>query len=310
MKPVYIDCSDTMRRLLVESGAYERLEVFDAHPTPQETMQRIANAQIVLNGHSVMDEATLRSAPQLRSIIFLGTGASSYIDVEAADRLGIRVRTIRGYGDRTVAEHAFALLLMAARNGARMDREIRAGVWTTREGLELKGCTLGLLGLGGIGQEMACIARGFGMRVIAWSRSGVPPGLDVEFADVDTVLAKADAVSLHLALTLETRGFLDAARISRMKRGAIFVNTARGALVDEGALVVALQSGHLAHAALDVFDTEPLSAGHPLTSLDNVTLTAHAGWKSEAAARRLLKMALDILEEDVRTLAAGSPLLD
>ncbi len=310
MKPVYIDCSDTMRRLLVELGVSGRLEVHDAHPTLAETIRRIADARIVLNGHSIMDEDALRSAPHLRSIVFLGTGASSYIDLGAAKRLDVRVRTIRGYGDRTVAEHAFALLLMAARDGARMDREIRAGVWSTREGLELKGRTLGLVGLGGVGREMAGIARAFGMRVIAWSRSGVPSGLDVETADIDKLLATADAVSLHLALTPETRGFLDAARIARMKRGAILVNTARGALVDEGALIGALQSGYLAHAALDVFDPEPLTAGHPLTALDNVTLTAHAGWKSEAAARRLLKLALDIVEEDVRTLAAGKTLPD
>ena len=310
MRPVYIDCSDTMRRLLVESGAHERMDVFGAHPTLPETVGRIAKARIVLDGHSVMDEATLRSAPHLRSVIFLGTGASSYIDLATAEMLGIRVRTIRGYGDRTVAEHAFALLLVAARDVVRMDREIRAGVWSTREGLELKGRTLGLIGLGGIGQEMARIAHAFGMRVIAWSRSGAPPGFDVEFADLDTVLANADAVSLHLALTPETQGFLDVVRITRMKRGAILINTARGALVDENALMEALRSGHFAHAALDVFATEPLPAGHPIASLDNVTLSAHAGWKSEAAARRLLKMALDIVEDDVRTLAAGKPLLD
>lgn len=310
MKTVYVDCSDTMRRLLTEFGIAERLEIFDANPTPAETIQRIADARIVLNGHSVMDETALRAARDLRSVIFLGTGASSYVDLDAARRLDIRVRTIRGYGDRTVAEHAFALLLMAARDGARMDREIRAGVWAPREGMELRGRTLGLLGLGGVGQEMARIARGFGMRVIAWSRSGVPPGLDVELMDLDAILGAADAVSLHLALTPETRGFLDATRIARMKRGAILVNTARGAIVDEVALVAALRSRHLAHAALDVFTTEPLPNGHPFASLDNVTLTAHAGWKSEASARRLLKIAIDILEEDERALAAGRRLSD
>ena len=255
-----------------------------------------------------MDAALLSGVPNLRSIVFLGTGASSYVDMTAAERHDIRVRTVRNYGDRTVAEHAFGLLMSAARDVARMDRDVRAGCWSAREGIELKGRTLGLLGLGGVGAEMARIAAAFGMRVIAWNRSGIPPGVPAESADLDTLLSMADAVSLHLALVSETRGLLDSRRLARMKRGAILINTARGALVDETALIEALQTGHIGHAALDVFTTEPLDKGHPLARLDNVTLTSHAGWKSRAASRRLLQLALDIAADDSCRLAAGQPL--
>lgn len=303
----YVDCSPLMRGLCDELGA-TGLIIHEGDPSPEELAAFLSAAQVVLNGHTKMDEALLSRAEGLRSIVFLGTGASSHIDMVAAERLGIRVRTVRHYGDRTVAEHAFALLLSAARHVSRMDREIRAGCWLPGEGIELQGRTLGLVGLGGIGSEMARIGSAFGMRVIAWNRSGISPGVPAEYADLDTVLSASDAVSLHLALVPETTGLIDKARLARMKRGAILVNTARGALVDEAELVEALRKGHLGHAALDVFASEPLSARHPLAQLENVTLTSHAGWKSKAAARRLLQLGLKLAAEDARCLAESRPL--
>ncbi len=304
----YVDCSPMMAATLARLHAHEGMRVFEGDPDPAQLRATIAQAGVVLNGHTAMDAALLEAHPRLRSIVFLGTGASSYVDVEAAARLGIRVRTIRGYGDRSVAEHAFALLLAAARGIARMDRGLRAGAWTQAEGIELGGRTLGLLGLGGVGSEMARIASGFGMRVVGWSRSGMPAGLPVEAMALDDVLAEADAVSLHLALCPETRGLLDAARIARMKRGAILVNTARGALVDEAAMLAALASGQLGHAALDVFSVEPLPATHPLLARDDVTLAAHSGWKSADAARRLMEAALRLAIADAAALDAGHAL--
>jgi D-3-phosphoglycerate dehydrogenase len=304
----YVDCSPMMAATLARLHAHEGMRVFEGDPDPAQLRATIVQAGVVLNGHTAMDAALLEAHPRLRSIVFLGTGASSYVDVEAAARLGIRVRTIRGYGDRSVAEHAFALLLAAARGIARMDRGLRAGAWTQAEGIELGGRTLGLLGLGGVGSEMARIASGFGMRVVGWSRSGMPAGLPVEAMALDDVLAEADAVSLHLALCPETRGLLDAARIARMKTGAILVNTARGALVDEAAMLAALASGQLGHAALDVFSVEPLPATHPLLARDDVTLAAHSGWKSADAARRLMEAALRLATADAAALDAGHPL--
>ncbi|MEZ5843637.1 MAG: NAD(P)-dependent oxidoreductase, partial [Hyphomicrobiaceae bacterium] len=212
------------------------------------------------------------------------------------------------YGDRTVAEHAFALMLAAARDVAHMDRTLRDGRWQVSEGLELQGRTLGLIGLGGIGCEMARLASAFGLRVIAWNRSGVPAGIPAETAAIDVLLAQSDVVSLHLGLNAETREFLNRDRITSMKPGAILINTARAGLVDGAALVAALKDGRLAHAALDVFDVEPLPVGHVLATLSNVTLTAHAGWKSRAASRRLLGRALGIARDDAAAIASGASL--
>ena len=304
----YVDCSPIMEATLAALGAPDGLRVQPGDPDPATLRALLADAQVVLDGHTAIDAELLAAHPRLRSIVFLGTGASSYVDLEAAARMGVRVRTIRGYGDRSVAEHAFALLLAAARGIARMDRGLRAGAWTQHEGMELAGRTLGILGLGGIGGEMARIAAAFGMRVVGWSRSGVPAGLPVEAMELDALLEVADAVSLHLPLSPQTAGILDATRIARMKPGAILVNTARGALVDEAALVAALASGRLGHAALDVYAVEPLRPDHPLAAQENATLAAHAGWKSAAAARRLLAEALRLAAADAAAIDAGLPL--
>ena len=165
--------------------------------------------------------------------------------------------------------------------------------------MQLTGKTIGLLGFGGIAAEVARIAGGSGMRVLAWNRSPkTAPG--VTFVELDTLLAESHVLSVHLLLNDETRGFLGADRLARMRPGAILVNTARGAVVDEAAMIAALRSGHLRHAALDVFDAEPLPPGHPLTGLENVTLSAHSGFRTPEASETLLRRALDI----ARTLPA------
>ena len=205
---------------------------------------------------------------------------------------------IKGYGDTAVAEHSIALMVAAARDVARMDREVRAGTWTPHEGVQLLGKTLGVIGLGGIGREVARIGKGMGMEVIGWNRTrraGVP------LAELDTLLARADVVSMNLTLNDETRGFLSAERIARMKPGVILVNTARGALVDEAALIAALNSGHIRHAGLDVFHAEPLKPDHPLAKLPNVTLTSHAAFRTLEASMTLLRRAIDIVKKFKRS---------
>lgn len=247
----------------------------------------------VLIDHTTLPTETMRACPDLRHVVFLGTGARSYMDPEALAALGITVHTIRGYGDTAVAEHAIALMWAAARNLAAMDRAIRAGEWPRTEGMQLTGKTLGLIGFGGIAAEVARIAVGAGMRVLAWNRTPKSaPG--VAFVDLDMLLAESDVVSLHLLLAEATRGFLSAARLGRLRRGAILVNTARGALIDEAALVAALRSGQVGHAALDVFVEEPLPALHPLAALPNVTLSAHSAFRTPEASENLLRRALDI----------------
>lgn len=239
------------------------------------------------------DAATLSACTDLRHIVFLGTGAASFIDVKAAADLGIKVSTIKGYGDTTVAEHALGLVLAAARNIAVMHREMRSGGWRVMQGMELKGKTIGLIGLGGIGREMARIAGGIGMNVLAYNRSAVTDA-PCRMAAIEEVLAQADVVSLHLGLNDATRHFMDAARIGRMKRGAILVNTARAGVVDEAALIAALASGQVGHYATDVYSQEPPRPDEPLLRLDNVTLTAHAGYNTPEASRTMYRRAIDL----------------
>jgi D-3-phosphoglycerate dehydrogenase len=216
------------------------------------------------------------------------------MNVAEIEALGVKVHTIKGYGDTAVAEHAIALMMACCRDLARMDRNIRSGTWLPLEGVQINGKTLGIVGLGGIGAEVARIATGMGMQVIAWNRTPRSEST-VPLVDLDTLLATSDIVSLNLSLNDETRGFLDGARIARMKPGAILVNTARGALVDEMALLDALKRGHIRHGGFDVYHAEPLKADHPLTRLDNVTLAAHAAFRTPEASMTLLRRAIDIV---------------
>jgi D-3-phosphoglycerate dehydrogenase len=235
----------------------------------------------------------MRGCSGLKHVIFLGTGARSYMNPEELAALGITVHTIKGYGDTAVAEHTIALMWAAARGLARMDGGMRAGQWLRTEGMELTGKTIGLIGFGGIAAEVARIAGGSGMRVLAWNRSvRTAPG--VAFVGLDELLAESHVVSVHLLLNDETRGFLSAERLAKLRPGAILVNTARAAIVDEAAMIAALRSGRLRHAALDVFATEPLPAGDVLTTLPNVTLSAHSAFRTPEASDKLIRMALDI----------------
>jgi D-3-phosphoglycerate dehydrogenase / 2-oxoglutarate reductase len=169
---------------------------------------------------------------------------------------------------------------------------MRAGQWLRVAGVQLTGKTLGLIGFGGIAAEVARIALGSGMKVIASNRSKRDYA-GVAFRPLEQVLGASDVVSLHLLLTDETRGFLSRERIAAMKPGAILVNTARGALVDEAAMIEALRSGHIRHAGLDVYAIEPMPAGHVLTTLENVTLSAHSAFRTPEASDNLIGAALD-----------------
>ncbi|MEA2729728.1 MAG: D-3-phosphoglycerate dehydrogenase / 2-oxoglutarate reductase [Acetobacteraceae bacterium] len=260
---------------------------------PDELPGLTAGYDFIFDDHTQLPTEAMRACTGLKHIIFLGTGARSYMHPEELAALGITVHIIKGYGDTAVAEHSIALMWAAARGLARMDNGMRAGNWIRTEGMELTGKTLGLLGFGGIAAEVARIAAGSGMRVLAWNRTPKSaPG--VTFVDLDTLLAESQVLSIHLLLNDETRGFLSAERLARLRPGAILVNTARAAIVDETAMIAALESGHLRHAALDVFHTEPLPAGHVLTTLPNVTLSAHSAFRTPEASDKLIRMALDI----------------
>lgn len=261
---------------------------------PSDTLPALlAGYDFVLNDHTQMPTDAVRQCKDLKHVIFLGTGARSYMNPEELAAIGVTVHIIKGYGDTAVAEHTIALMWAAARGIAAMDGGMRAGQWLRTEGMELTGKTIGIIGFGGIGAEVARIAGGSGMKVLAWNRSP-KTAAGVSFVDLDTLLAQSDVVSVNLLLNDETRGFLSAERIARIKPGAILVNTARAACVDEDAMIAALQSGRLRHAGLDVFHTEPLPPGHKLTTLPNVTLSAHSAFRTPEASLKLIRMALDI----------------
>ena len=300
MKASFIDCPPFLHQLYRGELAkiVPDLDINVGSPTRQEVITLLADSSFALNDHTTMDLALLRACPKLRLIVFLGTGAASYIDLKAAELLGIRVRSYGGFGDRSVAEHAIALMFAAGRKIATMDRITRNGHWEPLNGIELATKILGVIGTGGIGQTVVRLAAGLGMRTIAWNRSGVPDNLPCTPVELDDLLRRADIVSLHLALNDQTRGLIDRRRIGLLQPSAILINTARGAILDEEALIEALSQDQLAHAGLDVFTNEPLGQDHPLTRLANVTLTAHAAFMTSAASERLLRMALEILAEE------------
>lgn len=303
MTAVFIDANDALadisERLSRPDDPPLRINL-DPDIAPGDIPAVLDGAEIVIIDHTELPTDVARRCTGLKHVVFLGTGARSYMNPDELANIGIAVRTIKGYGDTAVAECAVALMWETARGLARMDRSIRAGGWPRDEGMQLTGKTVGLIGFGGIAAEVARIATGSGMRVLAWNRT---PKADpnVTFIGLDELLAQSDVVSLHLLLTDETRGFLSRARIDAMKRGAILINTARGALVDEAAMIDALKSGQLRHAGLDVYVIEPLPKDHPLASLPNVTLSSHAAFRTPEATENLIAAAL----AHCREIAAG-----
>lgn len=303
MRGVFVDANgslaDIFERLNVAGDPPVRINR-DADITPDQMPALLDGAEIVVIDHTPLPTDVARRCGGLKHVVFLGTGARSYMNPEELAELGIDVHLIKGYGDTAVAESAVALMWAAARGLAQMDREMRAGNWLREDGMQLTGKTLGLIGFGGIAAEVARIALGSGMRVIAWNRS--PKRFaGVEFVALENLLAESHVVSLHLLLNDETRGFLSASRIAAMRPGVILINTARGAMVDEAAMIDALKSGHIRHAGLDVFNIEPLPADHPLTKLPNVTLSAHSAFRTPEASENLMQAAW----EHCRRIARG-----
>jgi D-3-phosphoglycerate dehydrogenase len=296
MQGLFVDATEELaeilRRVMLPGDPKVGVNIAE-EVTPDQLPALLAGQDFVLNDRTYMPTEWMARCPGLKHVIFLGTGARSYMNPEELATLGIQVHIIKGYGDIAVAEHAIALMWAGARDLAAMDRGIRAGGWPRREGRQLTGKTLGLIGFGGIAAEVARIAGGSGMRVIAWNRSAkTAPG--VTFMTLDEVLTQSDVLSIHLLLTDETAGLISRAHIARMRPGVLLVNTARGAVIDETAMIEALRSGQIGHAALDVFAEEPLPAGHALAGLENVTLSAHSAFMTPEASETLLRRALDI----------------
>jgi D-3-phosphoglycerate dehydrogenase len=293
VRGVFVDANESLAVIferLHKSGDPEVRIHRDPDITPGDYPKILDGAEIAIVDHTALPTDIARKCTGLKHVVFLGTGARSYMNPEELAELGITVHLIKGYGDTAVAECAIALMWSAARGIAQMDREMRAGNWLRDDGMQLSGKTLGLIGFGGIAAEVARIALGSGMRVIAWNRSPKKHP-KVEFVEYEELLTESDVISIHLLLNDETRGLVSRACFEAMKLGAILVNTARGAIVDEAAMIDALKSGQLRHAGLDVFNIEPLPSDHPLTKLPNVTLSAHSAFRTPEASENLMKAA-------------------
>src|SRR5437899_7327947 len=239
-------------------------------------------AALIIRSQTKVTAKILNAAKKLRVVGRAGVGVDN-VDVETATRRGVVVLNAPGANTISTAEHTFSLLLSLARNIARADATLKGGTWDRKnlEGVELYNKTLGIIGMGRIGSELSRRAIAFGMRVIAFDpylSASRARSLQVELVEeLDELLAAADFISLHTPLTAETRHILNAARLAKTKRGVRIINCARGGLIDEAALASALQDGHIAAAALDVFEIEPLPEDSPLRAAPNLILTPHLG---------------------------------
>lgn len=241
--------------------------------------------------------ALLQQLPDLRIIAQTGNHAY-HIDLAAAEERGVIVAKATGGFSFGAAELAIGLAIALMRRIPSLDQAVKGGEWRTPMTPVLYGKILGIVGLGHVGRHVAKIASGFDMRVLAWSprlSDASAASVGAEHCTLDDLLAQADIVSVHATLAPESRGLIDARRLGLMKRTAYLINTARGPIVDETALIAALSEGRIAGAGLDVFDAEPLPPDHPLTRLHNVILTPHIGWPTDHAYSRFADAAADAL---------------
>ena len=245
----------------------------------EEKLERAGDAEIIINSRGMVTwpAEVLHQLPRLRLISTCSIG-TDMIDLEAAKKLGVTVSNQPGRTAPVVAEHAFGLMFAIAKRAAFFTESMRAGRWPRMDHVYLRGKTLGIIGTGNIGAEMARLGSAIGMNVIAWTYN---PSLEreeqlgVKFVSLDELLCTADVVSIHAKLTDDSRGLIGRTQFESMKPNSLLVNVARGPIVDTNALVDALHCGHLAGAAIDVFDQEPIPADHPLLGCEQVVLTPH-----------------------------------
>lgn len=284
--------------------------VWVEHPesTPEEVAEKLWRATIAITNKAPITRAVLDACPKLRLVAVAATGVNN-VDLEACRERGVAVCNIRGYAEHTVPEHVFTMLLALRRNLLAWRQTLRDGAWQRasrfclfdHEMHDLHGSTLGLIGHGNVGAGVERLARAFGMEVLIAEHKGaesIRPGR-VPF---DEVLARADQISLHTPLTEDTRGLIGAREFGLMKRSAVLINTARGGVVDEAALVSALKTRRIAGAGFDVLSVEPPVDGNPLLDLNlpNFLLTPHVAWSSREAMQALADQLLDNIEAFVR----------
>ena len=309
MRVVFLDRASLKAKLRKFAFPAEYVE----HPKtdPAQIVARLSGAQIAIINKVPMRAETLRQLPQLKMIAVAATGYD-VVDVPYCNEHGIAVANIRNYAVHTVPEHAFAMILALRRNLLSYRQDVEAGVWNRSEQFcffthdigDLYGATLGIIGEGAIGQGTAAIGRAFGMRVL-FADHPPPKMAGVEFTPLDGVLAQSDVISLHCPLLPATRNLIDMEAFRKMKRNALLINTARGGLVDEAALIRALDEGLIAGAGFDVLTVEPPRNGHPLLDLrrPNFILTPHVAWASDGAMQFLA----DQLIDNIDAWVAGKP---
>jgi phosphoglycerate dehydrogenase-like enzyme len=275
------EATEAIQRLRREVEVQILTERLPSDPAIADAL-RGSQAIIPVRERTKFTAVLLNALPDLEYISQTGNHVY-HVDMEAATRRGIVVSLAPGGNSTT--ELAFGLMLAVMRRIPESDRAMRRGEWPLVLGYVLKGKTIGILGLGKIGTEVAAVARAFGMKVIAWGPTLTAERAarsDATYLPLDDVMKTADVVSIHLTLSEKSRNLLDEARLRLMKKTAYLVNTARGAIVDEAALVKILRENRIAGAALDVFVEEPLPKNHPLLELDNVVLTPHLGWPTDS----------------------------
>src|SRR5437588_1534675 len=285
------DYQDVALRLADWSGVRRRAEitVFNDHlADPAALVERLRPFDVVcvMRERTPLSRDTLQQLPRLKLIASTGP-RNAAIDMRVAAERGIVV-TATGYESTPTIELSWALILASARHLAREAASVRDGGWQTRIGTNLRGKCLGVIGLGNIGKEVARIALAFGMTVIAWSQNltgEIAGAAGATLVDKDALFRQADIVTVHLILSRRTVGLVGAAELALMKPTAWLINTSRGPIVDQAALIEALQARRIAGAALDVFDVEPLPADHPFRRLDNVLATPHIGYVTQELYR-------------------------
>ncbi|MBI3678998.1 MAG: hydroxyacid dehydrogenase [Acidobacteria bacterium] len=298
--PIVMGSSQPYQRWIAQTP----VTYYDSLPGSEDTLiERIRDAEVVINIRSStrFTHRVFHQCPRLRLLSLWGTGTDN-VDLEAATASGVTVTNTPAVSAISIAEHALMLMLACARRAVEVHNRTVAGEWPRGQSIELHGKTLGIIGLGVIGRRFASLGQGLGMRVIAWTMHP-NPSLSFELVPLNELLDASDVVSLHLRLSDQTRGFLGREQFDRMKPTAILINTARGPILDEAALVEALTARRIAAAGLDVFEIEPLPPGHPLTRLSNVVLSPHcAGVTPEA-----LQAGLALSIQNVSSFLEGRP---
>lgn len=285
------------------------ITVYNEHlGSEQRVIDALRDAEIVclMRERTPLPRETIAALPKLKLIVTTGAYNAS-VDLEAALARGIVISGTRGHGHPT-AELALGLMLDLARHISLENAQMHAGVpWQTTVGTDLLGKTLGLVGLGKLGAKVAKFATAMEMKVLAWSQNLTPARCDeagVSYASKEQLFAESDFVSIHLVLSPRTRGIVGSADLARMKPSAFLINTSRGPIVDEAALIEALQNRRIAGAGLDVYDSEPLPVEHPLRRLSNVVMTPHLGYVTDSTFRVFFRDTV----EDIRAWLDGKPI--